>query len=499
MKGPLLVILPHNPGDVVMALAAITRIRSNFPELEIDYVVGEECRALVEGSPLLRRVLAIPRQSLLDSWSAGDVAAVISRVEAFLATLDSSGYAYSLNLFQERFGGILQGLIRADRKAGLELAEGRIFRVGSRFLEHLFAIPASRRDNGWHAVDIYLRAARDLLDPEKNFPWAPPRARTPALPTLHPPPGWDGPAPKTFLSFHPGSAWPGKRWPEGHWAALAVACARAGVATVLTGSSEEKPSMGRILARIPPEVHSLVHDWSGRTTFLGAAWIHSQARMTVTGDTVAMHLAAMTGTPTLSLFGPSNPVESGPYGSGHFILQTELEIPADMVLGREHSGLSCLDPGAVAGFILNGTPPPATALWETAWDSLHDRLMLRDARGLLHPHQRRAARLMDLLDGKPIGVPAINPRSLAQGPRSEVWECLGRCLSDSMAAQDLIDLEAADRGLAEATRDSVVWEAYRIAINGLSLTDIRQHLKLRGNRFERALQEENTLSMVPED
>lgn len=482
-----------------MALAAISRLRSAFSDLEIDYVVGEECRNLVEGSPLLRRVFALPRRALLDSWSSGNATAVISRLETFLADLDSCNFAYSLNLFQERFGGILQGLIRAERKAGLELVEGRIFRVGSRFMEHLFAIPASRRDNGWHAVDIYLRAARDLLDPEKALSWPLPVERIPALPSLEPPPGWDGPAPKSFLAFHPGSAWPGKRWPEGHWAALVVACTRAGMPVVLTGSSEEQASLGRILARIPPEAHSLVHDWSGRTTFLGAAWIHSQARMTVTGDTVAMHLAAMMGTPTLSLFGPSNPVESGPYGPGHFILQTQLEIPSDLVLDREHAGLSSLDPEAVSGFILKGTPPRETTFWETAWDRPHDRLVLRDARGDVHPHQQRAARLMDHLEGKSVAVRGIDSRSLPPGPRARVGECLDRCLTESLAGKDLIDLEAADRELAEATRDSVVWEAYRIAINGLSLADIRKHLELRRIRFERALQEETTLSTMSAD
>lgn len=479
-----------------MALAAISRLKSVHAHLEIDYVVGEECRTLVEGSPLLRRVFALPRRALLDAWAAGDATAVISHLESLLGALDSSGYAFSLNLFQERFGGILQGLIRAERKAGLELAGGRVFKVGSRFMEHLFAIPASRRDNGWHAVDIYLRAALDLLDPGKTLPWPLAFARIPALPESEPPAGWDGPAPKSFLAFHPGSAWPGKRWPEGHWAALAVACTRAGIPLVLTGSPEEQASLGRILSRIPPDALSLIHDWSGRTTFLGAAWIHSRARMTVTGDTVAMHLAAIMGTPTLSLFGPSNPVESGPYGPGHFILQTQLDIPADMQLDREHPGLASMDPEAVAAFILKGTPPPGVAVWETAWDPLHDRQILRDARGILHPHQQGAARLMDHLDGKPSGSPPIDCGSLPPGPRSRTRDCLNRCQTGTPTGQDLIDLESADRELAEATRDSVIWEAYRIAINGLPLTDIRQHLELRRNRFERALQEETTLSMA---
>ena len=73
---------------------------------------------------------------------------------------------------------------------------------------------------------------------------------------------------------------------------------------------------------------------------------------------------------------------------------------------------------------------------------------------------------------------------------AKVRESLDRCLASGPSAQDLLALEAADRELAWATRNSLVWEAYRIAINGLSLKNIRQHLELRSRRFEQALQEE---------
>lgn len=505
MNGPLLVILPYNPGDVAMALAAIARIRAALPALAVDYVVGEECRELAQGNPLLRKVHVLPRKALREAWSAGDAGAVTARTRAFLADLDSEDYAFSLNLFQERSGGVLQGLLRARRKSGLELAGGGRFRVGSRFLEHLFAVPAARRDNGWHAVDLYVRAARDLLGPSGT--WPQPAPREAARPGMHPrpgphllpplaaPPGWQGPEAGAYLAFHPGSAWPGKRWPEGHWAGLAAACVRAGTSVVMTGSSEEQPSLRRILEALPPAVRIGVHDWSGRTSLLGAAWIHSRARMTVTGDTVAMHLAAACGTPTLALFGPSNPVETGPYGQGHFILQTEAELPADLALDSPHAGLAALSPRSVAAFILEGAAPPEAALWETGWDAERDRQVLRDARGRIHPHQRGSLGLMDFLDGRTDG-PAPGRIILPPGPRAAVRDRLDRCLAGACGSGDLAALEAADRALEAVTRDSLVWEAYRVAINGLDLEDIRRHLGLRRDRFELAVREEAALALT---
>jgi ADP-heptose:LPS heptosyltransferase len=499
--GPLLILLPHNPGDVVMALMAAARVKAAYPRLPIDYIVGEECRALVENHPLLRKVHVLPRGRIKEAWARGDGAAVLSGLEAFLEELREARPAFALNLFQERWGGLLQGLLAAPRKAGLELADGAHFRVGSRYLEHLFAVPAARRDNGWHAVDVYIRAARELVESgtgARTVPWPRPGGARSLLPPLDPPEDWQGPEPGAYLAFHPGSAWPGKRWPERHWSTLAAACVRAGLPVVLTGSEEERESLSRIRAALPPEARDGVHDWSGRTTLAGAAWIHARARMTVTGDTVAMHLAAAAGTPTLSLFGPSNPVETGPYGTGHFILQTQAEHASDLEFEREHAGLSALDPAAVAAFILRGETPSRLPLWETAWDGALDCQVLRDARGAVHPHQRRAAPLMDFLDRRPAGLTAGGPVEKPALPptdaRSRVDACLLRCASEAerggLGRESIAALEAADRALASATAGSLVWEAYRIALNGLPLRDIREHLALRRSRFDRALQEE---------
>lgn len=489
MNGPLLVILPHNPGDVVMALAAIARLRAAFPEIPVDYVVGEECRDLALGNPLLREVHPLPRRALRESWASGDADAVMARLEDYLGRLDAAGYAASLNLFQERFGGLLQGLLRAGRKAGLELVDGSQVAVKSRFLEHLFAVPAARRDNGWHVVDVYIRAARDLIDPGRSLPWPLSAGRMNMLPNLAPPAGWDGPPSREYLAFHPGSAWPGKRWPERHWSALAAFCLRRGLALVLTGSEEEGASIGRIRDSLPPSARHAVHDWSGRTTLAGAAWIHSRARMTVTGDTVAMHLAAACGTPTLALFGPSNPVETGPYGPGHFVWQTDPDPPARLAFDSPHAGLEALAPEAVAAFVLDGEAGPDAALWETAWDSDRDCQVLRNRRGGLHPSLDRSVGLMDILDGRSPGEPA----RAKTAPAIEVQAALERAIAAGPEAAALRDLEAADHALAAATLDSVVWEAYRIAINALSLKDIRKHLELRRQRFRQALREEAAL------
>ncbi len=491
-----------------MALQAIRRLKADRPGLEVDYLVGEECRELVQGNPLLRKVMTLPKRALRESWNSGDSAGLNKHLESFLGELTSARYALSANLFQERSGSLIQGFVSADVKIGLELSDGGNFQVKSRFLEHLFAIPADRGGNGWHVVDIYVRAISRALEtaswagsPESRAGSGKParRAENAAslLPPLIRPDACRSLVPGSYLAFHPGSAWAGKRWPEAHWAALASLCAKAGFVIVFTGAPEERPVMDRILAGIGPEPRQSMVDCIGATDLSGAAWILGHARMTITGDTVAMHLAAASGVQTLSLFGASNPVETGPYGKGHVIIQTDANPLPDLALETEHQGLAHLSPEEVAGYLLEGIPPPGFTTWETGWDKGRSMQTLRDYRNRPHPGLERASKLMQVLDLEadrtaPISVPPLPGRD-------EVRETLRRALEASVAdpcAGNLATLEAAENELAVETPASLVWEAYRIAVNGLSIRDLRLHLAQRLARFELSLREEALSSVA---
>ncbi|HKP96617.1 MAG TPA: glycosyltransferase family 9 protein [Fibrobacteria bacterium] len=514
MNGPVLVILPHNPGDVVMALLAIRRIKAEHAGLEVDYLVSEECLDLVRGSPLIRRAIAIPKRALKGHWSAGDAAAVSECLESFLADLASVRYRLSANLFQERSGALLQAFVEADRKIGLELIDGAVFQVKSRFLEHLSAIPADRGGNGWHVVDIYVRALARALDEGRpgDALRPPPKRRPPErraenaaslLPPLIRPEACKSLAPGEYLAFHPGSAWAGKRWPESHWAALASRCARAGFPIAFTGAPEEKPVMERIRSAMDAAARGAMVDCIGATSLAGAAWVCAHARMVITGDTVAMHLAAAAGVQTLSLFGASNPVETGPYGKGHVLIQTDANPPPDLAFEKEHPGLAHLGADEVADYLLEGIPPPGFAMWETGWDEARRMQILTDARRLPHPSLVRAAGLMRVLDrehGRGGGTSGSGGSALAaetplrpmpgpDDPRDKLRGALEACLGDA-GTGNLAALEACERELAADTQASLVWEAYRIAVNGLSLRDLRAHLAARRERFDLALREE---------
>jgi ADP-heptose:LPS heptosyltransferase len=111
-----------------------------------------------------------------------------------------------------------------------------------------------------------------------------------------------GPAPAPGATvLHPGAAAPARRWPVERWAAVAR---EAGGEVVVTAGPGEAP-----LARAVAEA-------SGARVFAGdladLARLVAGAGRVVCADTGVAHLATALGTPSVVLFGPTDPAEWGP-------------------------------------------------------------------------------------------------------------------------------------------------------------------------------------------
>ena len=48
---PIFVIMPNNPGDVIMALYAMTTFKVQNPQTAIHYLVDAECQDLIINNP----------------------------------------------------------------------------------------------------------------------------------------------------------------------------------------------------------------------------------------------------------------------------------------------------------------------------------------------------------------------------------------------------------------------------------------------------------------
>jgi len=96
-------------------------------------------------------------------------------------------------------------------------------------------------------------------------------------------------------------------WPLAHWQRLVERLTEAeGMAVLVNGTSDEQPGFSKLLQL--PGVHSL---FGSSLPVLCTALQNAAALVTV--DTGTMHLATALGTPVAALFGPTDPLLTGPY------------------------------------------------------------------------------------------------------------------------------------------------------------------------------------------
>ncbi len=114
------------------------------------------------------------------------------------------------------------------------------------------------------------------------------------------------------VGLFPGSNAPARRWPVARFVELAGRLERAGAQIVTLGGADELELTAQVAAGATGAV-----DAGGATDVVGLAALLSLCDLVVTNDTGPMHLASAVGTPTVTLWGPSDPDEVRPTGPGH--------------------------------------------------------------------------------------------------------------------------------------------------------------------------------------
>jgi heptosyltransferase-1 len=112
-----------------------------------------------------------------------------------------------------------------------------------------------------------------------------------------------------FALINPGAAWPNKRWPPDRFGEVAAFLreVRGLPSFVLWGPGEEG------LAGAVVETSGGAARVAPATDIADLLALSRAAALVISGDTGPLHLANAVGTPTVSLFGPTDPHRNGPW------------------------------------------------------------------------------------------------------------------------------------------------------------------------------------------
>jgi heptosyltransferase I len=297
-------------GDVVQTLPALEAIKIRYPESEITWVVEEAAAGILEGHPLIDRLLVSRRRAWLRMLrNPLQTAKAVRDITRFIRDLRSVRYDIAIDFQGLSKSGMLIGLARAARKIGFDK---------TRELSYLFLnerLPAY--DIEKHALDRYLDLARYLGANEPSPSCTLPIDREVSairrkIEDMH----LQG---RPLVVVNPVARWKTKLWLERNFADLADRLVKEKKAVVIfTGSPADREVNERIISMMS----ETAMNWTGETTLKELAALASLSALFITTDTGPMHLAAAAGAKVLALFGPTAPWRTGPYGPSHVVIRT---------------------------------------------------------------------------------------------------------------------------------------------------------------------------------
>jgi heptosyltransferase II len=279
----------------VMAVPLLRALRAGRPDAEITIVAKTAFTPLLEKFQLADRIVPLPKR----------------------------GPGYFFNFWKRRREHpdvylVLTHSVRGDLEAWFTRCRQRfgVVKHGRRrpLLSHRYVVPPDFDERTHHQFELWENAFRHfgLLAPVDRAPLldAQPSTLDPQLTTSS----------QLTLGFIAGSENnPEKRWPVAHWRALleTLLAEHPGATVLLFGTANDRILTDEIARGFDGD---RVQNLAGRTTL--AAYMEKLGACTllVTNDTGGMHLANALGVPLIALFGPTNPVRTGPVFASPFQL-----------------------------------------------------------------------------------------------------------------------------------------------------------------------------------
>jgi len=294
----ILIIKPSALGDIVHALPVLGALRAAFPEAKLTWLVRKEFAELLECTTGLDEILLFDRKGM-GNWFYSPKGFRIFR--DFAKKLKAGRYDLVLDL---------QGLCRSAIFAKMTGCSRRVGMTEARELAHLFYTEqVDRPTDSVHILDTYF-AVLKTIGVDNPVPECPLKAPATAQEAIGQKMQQHALTPGEFVVLIPGSAHPYKCWPTERFAQLAERFhQQRDWPAVVVGTQSEQ----HYAETIKSAVSSPIIDFTGQTRIPELVALIEQAGAIVSNDTGPGHIAAATPTPTVILFGNTNPLRLGPY------------------------------------------------------------------------------------------------------------------------------------------------------------------------------------------
>ena len=311
-KVNILIVKLSAIGDVIHTLPSLSALRKLYPEANITWVVEEDSSDIIKDHPYLNRVIVSHRKRwMADLKRPRRAIRTIREIKAFIRTLKGRSYDLVIDfhgLFKSSLIVLLSG---GKRKLGYDSMQELI---------GLFLNDKIYEDMGKHAVDRYLDFLRYLGADVDNAEFLIPvqeenRNRVKNLLTIN-----NIDRKERFVAVNPVAFWETKLWEDDKFARLCDRITKDLKAKIiLTGNRSDG-----MIEHIQSLMSNPSVNLGGQTTLRDLAHLYKLSSVVITTDSGPMHIATAMGIPVVVLFGPTDPLRTGPYGGGHVVIRKEM-------------------------------------------------------------------------------------------------------------------------------------------------------------------------------
>jgi ADP-heptose:LPS heptosyltransferase len=332
-----LVIQLGDIGDVVWATPTLWAVKETYPRANVSVLLREGFGCLLEADQSIHKIFEVKstdsnllsnivdqvllikklRQEQFDlvfDLRSGDRGAIMARLTG--ATLRGSLYHTGVPFWRNRlFTHLLMGLpIPKERVLGA--AEQSLGIVRGFGITGRTTVPRL-----WVSDQVMTRVYELLAEYNMKAARSDPSFR--------------------WITVNPFSRWPYKEWVDHKWVSVINwLWDEFHSAAAIVGSKEEAARAGELADKCTGNVYNL----AGKTTLAELAGVLSMSSFHLGVDSAAPHIAAAVGTPTLTIFGPSDWRDWAPVGDKHHVVVSNMDCVPCYKKGCNGSERSlCLD------------------------------------------------------------------------------------------------------------------------------------------------------------
>lgn len=283
----ILIVKLSSLGDLMHALPAVHCIKTGLGA-SVHWVTQSEYVELVSTFSDVEKVIAFPRKNFF------------MNAPGFIRELRTESYDMVIDLQGLLKSAVVCSLARTTRRIGPSF-----HREGASLF---YTEVAGKRNRERHAVEQNMDVVHMLG--MQSFAIDFPLELKPVDLDEKPP----------LIAICPSSRWISKNWPLDSFAELGSRLHEQTGGTVFILGGKDEMNACEEMARGIGNAVSL----AGRTPLSQLPSLLGRMDLLISNDSGPMHVSVAAGTPVLSVFGPTDPARTGPYGAPHRVIRTAL-------------------------------------------------------------------------------------------------------------------------------------------------------------------------------